>query len=53
MGWRERGIHRGGIESVSMRVWEGERERHRRELESVCESGRGRERKIERGYRER
>jgi hypothetical protein len=38
---------------VCVRVWEGVRERHRREVERVCESVRGRERKIERGGVER
>jgi hypothetical protein len=31
---------------VCERVWEGERERNRREIERVCESVRGRERGI-------
>jgi hypothetical protein len=43
------GRDRGDRKSVCVCEWEGERERNRREVESVCESVRGREKKIERG----
>jgi hypothetical protein len=44
VGGRERKTYRDGRKCV----WEGEREIHSKEIERVCESVRGRERKIER-----